>query len=40
MTFNLSPENVYPLVSAMIFAGVAGVTLRECHARTNSRRID
>ena len=39
MTFSLAPENVYPLVSAMLFAGVAGVTLLGAVVAAASRRL-
>ncbi len=39
MTIDLSPEKVYPLVSALLFAGVAGVTLLGALVAAASRRL-
>ena len=39
MTFSLAPEHVYPLVSAMLFAGVAGVTLLGAVVAAAARRL-
>ncbi len=39
MTCNLSPENIYPLVSAVIFAGVVGVTLLGAVVAAASNRL-
>ena len=39
MTIDLSPEKVYPVVSALLFAGVAGITLLGAVVAASARRL-